>query len=36
MRPIINFLNKSLIEQIIAEAVTILTELGVEIQNKTV
>ncbi|NHZ87330.1 MAG: hypothetical protein GWP19_15915 [Planctomycetia bacterium] len=36
MRPIINFLNKSLIEQIIAEAVTILTELGVEIQNKAV
>jgi len=36
MRPIINFLNKSLIEQIIAEAITILTELGVEIQNKAV
>lgn len=36
MRPIVNFLNKSLIERIIAEAVIILTELGVEIQNKTV
>jgi trimethylamine--corrinoid protein Co-methyltransferase len=36
MRPKINFLNKSLIEQIIEEAITILTELGVEIQNKTV
>ncbi|MEE8479169.1 MAG: trimethylamine methyltransferase family protein [Candidatus Neomarinimicrobiota bacterium] len=36
MRPKINFLNNSLIEQIIEEAITILTELGVEIQNKTV
>ncbi|MCK4903551.1 MAG: trimethylamine methyltransferase family protein, partial [Candidatus Marinimicrobia bacterium] len=36
MRPIINFLNKSLIEQIIEEAITILTKLGVEIQNKAV
>ncbi len=36
MRPIINFLNKSLIEQIIAEAITILTELGVEIQNTAI
>lgn len=36
MRPIINFLNKSLIEQIITEAVTILSTLGVEIKNKTV
>ena len=36
MRPIINFLNQSLIEQIITEAITILTELGVEIQNKAI
>ena len=36
MRPIINFLNKSLIEQIITEAVTILSTLGVEIKNRTV
>ncbi|MFC1565701.1 trimethylamine methyltransferase family protein [Candidatus Neomarinimicrobiota bacterium] len=36
MRPNINFLNKSLIEQIIAEAITILTELGVEIHNKAI
>ena len=36
MRPIINFLNKSLIEQIIEEAITILATLGVEIQNEKV
>ncbi|MFC1535959.1 trimethylamine methyltransferase family protein [Candidatus Neomarinimicrobiota bacterium] len=36
MRPTINFLKKALIEQIIDEAITILTELGVEIQNKAV
>ena len=36
MRPTLNLLNKSLIEQIIAEAITILTEIGVEIQNKAV
>ena len=36
MRPKINFLKKSLIEQIITEAVTILSTLGVEIKNKAV
>ena len=36
MRPTINFLKKALIEQIIDEAITILTKLGVEIQNKAV
>jgi trimethylamine--corrinoid protein Co-methyltransferase len=36
MRPKIEFLSKQLIEQINDEAITILSELGVEIQNKSV
>jgi len=36
MRPTIKFLTKPLIDQIIDEAITILTELGVEIQNDAV
>jgi len=36
MRPLIKFLSQPLLEQIIDEAITILTELGVEIQNESV
>ena len=36
MRPAVKFLNQVLIEKIITEARTILTSLGVEVQNKQV
>ena len=36
MRPTVKFLNDELIKQIIAEAIQILCELGVKIQNKDV